>query len=316
MPFFHARDLVAFPGGDNSSDTVINNVHYNKTTLDHFNYTLYSNGTMSNGSSCILTFEPWAPTLLYPNGTFVNRTSCYSPIDPIGERAKIAMGLAVAYGVALFGVLLCLSKHGKLHLPTERRFYPIGRRWQWYWAIFTCATAMISLFVTIDVDRYYLPQLPIVLTSFFWYLMQMGAMAAAWEAVRHWGSWMERQFVDPDPFILPQDDRRSMFEFWIPLGWYFFLWMVRASPSSSTATLADTDCRTSSLLSPETGVVSNTSGIPSKLSTRPSRPPPTAASRPAPFASSSAGASLCFSSVTPSSTTAPATAASSTASSA
>ncbi|KAK1832972.1 hypothetical protein QBC39DRAFT_62527 [Podospora conica] len=225
MPVLDARELIAFPGGDNATDTVINNIHFNKTTLDYFNYTLYSNGTMSNGSSCLLTFEPWAPTLLYPNGTFVNVTWCYNPVNPIGERAKIAIGLAVAYGLAFFCVLICLNKHGKLYLPVERRFYPIGRRWQWYWAIFTCATAMISLFVTIDVDRYYLPQLPIVLTSFFWYLMQMGAMATAWEAVRHWGSWMERQFVDPDPFVLPLDDQRAMFEFWVPLAWYFWVWI-------------------------------------------------------------------------------------------
>lgn len=90
---------------------------------------------------------------------------------------------------------------------------------------------MISLFTAVDVDRYYLPQLPIILTSFFWFLMQMGIMALVWEAVRHWGSWMERQYVDPDPFSLRQEGRRYWVEFWLPLIFYLFLWLVRRSYS-------------------------------------------------------------------------------------
>ncbi|KAL2023294.1 hypothetical protein VTK56DRAFT_3032 [Thermocarpiscus australiensis] len=225
MPLFDARDILAFPGGDNSSDTVIGNVHFNLTTLDFWNYTLYSNGTLSNGSWCVLTFAPYTPSLVLPNGTFVNVTWCYSPVKPIGTRAGIALGYAVLFGIALVLTLVNLSKHGKLHLPATKRFWPIGRRWQWYWAVFVCATAIISTLTSLDVDRYYLPELPIVLTSFFWYLMQIGTMALVWEAVRHWGSWMERQFVDPDPFILRNDDRRSQVEFWLPLWTYFWLWL-------------------------------------------------------------------------------------------
>ncbi|KAK1753703.1 hypothetical protein QBC47DRAFT_386970 [Echria macrotheca] len=225
MPVFNARDIIAFPGGDNSSDTVIGNVHFNKTSLDFWNYTLYSNGTISNGSWCFLTFEPYIPSLVLDNGTFVNATWCYTPVNKIGTRAGIGIGFAVLFAAGLGLTLVTLRKHGRLYLPAEKRFYPIGRRWQWYWAIFSCAAALISLFTNIDVDRYYLPELPIVLTSFFWYLMQMGAMAIVWEAVRHWGSWMERQFIDPDPFSLSQDDRRGMIEFWMPLVFYFWLWI-------------------------------------------------------------------------------------------
>ncbi len=36
---------------------------------------------------------------------------------------------------------------------------------------------------------------------------------------------MERQFVDPNPFVLPQNDRRSKFEFWLPLFFYLWLWL-------------------------------------------------------------------------------------------
>ena len=226
MSLLSARDIVAFPGGDNSSDTIINGVHLNKTTLDFWNYTLFSNGTLSNTSWCILTFSPYTPVGVLDNGTFVNGSWCYRPVYPIGQRASIGIGFASLYAISLALILVCLHKHGKLYLPAAKRFRPIGRRWQWYWAIFACAGALISLFTTIDVDRYFLPQLPIVLTSFFWYLMQIGSMAIVWEAVRHWGSWMERQYIDPDPFLLAHDDRRSKVEFWIPLLFYFWLWMV------------------------------------------------------------------------------------------
>jgi hypothetical protein len=39
------------------------------------------------------------------------------------------------------------------------------------------------------------------------------------------GSWQERQLVDADPYGMPQDDRRSKFEFYIPLVFYFFAWL-------------------------------------------------------------------------------------------
>ncbi|ERS95317.1 uncharacterized protein SPSK_01615 [Sporothrix schenckii 1099-18] len=222
---FDARDILAFPGGSNSSDTLVAGVHFNLTALDFWNYTLFSNGTLSNGSSCFLTFAPYTPKLLFPNGTFINSTSCYSPINPIGTRAKIGIGFAVGYAVALFFVMMNLRKHGRLFLPSEKRFRPIGRRWQWYWGILICVAAFVSLFTNIDVDRYYLPELPIVLTSFFWYLLQMCTMALVWEAVRHWGSWMERQFIDPNPFALGEDGRRYKFELLIPLVFYLFLWL-------------------------------------------------------------------------------------------
>ncbi|KAK3989090.1 hypothetical protein QBC44DRAFT_95327 [Cladorrhinum sp. PSN332] len=220
-----ARDLVAFPGGDNSSDTVLGDVHFNLTTLEHWNYTLFSNGTVSNGSWCYLTFQPWTADLILDNGTWVNGTKCWSPINPIGVRAGVGIGFAVLFGFSLVMTLLALGKHGRLYLPVTKKFYPIGRRWQWYWACWTCATALISLLTVMDVDRYFLPELPVILTSFFWFLMQMGAIAVVWEAVRHWGSWMERQFIDPDPYALRDDDTRSKIEFYLPLIFYLFWWL-------------------------------------------------------------------------------------------
>ncbi|KAK4098551.1 hypothetical protein N658DRAFT_431907 [Parathielavia hyrcaniae] len=225
MALLSAREALTFPGGDNSSDTIINDVHLNLTTLSHWNYTLYSNGSLSNGTWCLLAFQPYTPSYVLPNGTFLNVTWCWTPTHPIDVRGGVAIGYAVLFAIALVLTLVALNKHGRLHLPAEKRFYPIGRRWQWYWGSWVCATAMISLLTSVDVDRYFLPELPIILTSFFWYLMQMGAVALVWEAVRHWGSWMERQFIDPDPFALRDDDKRSKVEFYLPLVFYLFLWL-------------------------------------------------------------------------------------------
>ncbi|XXH01620.1 hypothetical protein Hte_007980 [Hypoxylon texense] len=225
MVLVQVRDLLAFPDGENATDTVIGGIHFNLTTLNFWNYTYYTNNTLSNGSYCFLVDQPYTPPALLLNGTFLNSTSCYLATEPIGNRARAGIGFAVGFALCLVLVLVNLKKHGQLHLPPEKRFIPIGRRWQWYWAIFICAAALIGLFTGIDVDRYRVPQLPIVLNVFFWFLMQMGTMALVWESVRHWGSWMERQYIDPDPFVLRQNDKRGMFEFWLPLFFYFWLWL-------------------------------------------------------------------------------------------
>ncbi|KAK6206882.1 hypothetical protein QIS74_13370 [Colletotrichum tabaci] len=224
MPL-HGRALLGFPPGANASDTVLGGVHFNRTALDFFNYTLYTNGTVSNGSNCYVTEPPYTPVYLFPNGTFVNSTWCYDPINPIGTRAGVGVGVGVVYALALMLVLANLKKHGESHLPATRRFYPVGRRWQWYYAILVCVAAFISLFTNIDVDRFYVIGLPIVINSFFWFLLQQFTMALVWEAVRHWGSWSERQAIDPDPFSLRDGDRRSKVEFWMPLWFYFWLWL-------------------------------------------------------------------------------------------
>ncbi|KAI1196129.1 hypothetical protein F5X97DRAFT_306241 [Nemania serpens] len=221
-----ARDPPVWPPGENANDTVIGGVHFNVTTLNQWNYTLYEgNWTLSNWSRCYLVDQPYTPPLLLSNGTFVNSTWCYLATKPSGPRANTGVGFAVGFALCLVFVLVNLARHGKLYLPASKRFYAIGRRWQWYWAIFICATALIGLFTGIDVDRYRVVELPLILNVFFWYLMNMGSLALVWEAVRHWGSWMERQFIDPNPFVLQQTDRRGMFEFWLPLFFYLWWWL-------------------------------------------------------------------------------------------
>ncbi|KAI9798146.1 MAG: hypothetical protein M1825_005407 [Sarcosagium campestre] len=74
-------------------------------------------------------------------------------------------------------------------------------------------------------DRDYLQNLPIILQSFFYFLMNLGIIAAVWEGVRHWGSWQERQICDRDPFLLPQDDTRGKKEFYLPLIFYLLAFL-------------------------------------------------------------------------------------------
>jgi hypothetical protein len=52
--------------------------------------------------------------------------------------------------------------------------------------VFVAACGMISTITGVDVDRYYLQELPIVLQSFFFLLMVPGTLAMVWEATRHW----------------------------------------------------------------------------------------------------------------------------------
>lgn len=223
----------SFPTGDNSSFTNILGTQFNLTTLTHWNYTFYNtNRTLSNGSNCWLVFEPYTPGLLQ-NGTFLNTSSCYSAILPMGKRSEIGIAFVVLFALSIIFTFINLRKHGRLFLPVEKRFLPIGRRWQWYWMLFVAAMAVISGVSNVDVERYYVTEIPIVVSNFAWFLMLPGTMAIVWESVRHWGSWQERQMVDPNPFLLPRDDPRSKVEFFLPLVFYLFFWLVSISNSRS-----------------------------------------------------------------------------------
>ncbi|KIW02897.1 uncharacterized protein PV09_05946 [Verruconis gallopava] len=224
LPHLFARDVEPFPEGANATDALINGVHYNLTALRHWNYTLYTNNTLSNNSNCYLVFDKYKPVFL-SNGTWINGTTCYVPISAIKERGKLGIAFATLFSVCLLFVLVNLKKHGTQYLREDKRFRLVGRRWQWYWMIFVCACGLIGTISSVDVDRDYLPDIAIILQSFFFCLMYSGTMAAVWEAVRHWGSWQERQIVDRDQFALRQDDRRARREFYMPLIFYLFAWL-------------------------------------------------------------------------------------------
>lgn len=225
MDIVQGRDLVTFPQGDNSSDTIIVGIHWNLTTLQHWNYTYYSNGTFSNGSLCFLIFEPYTPHLLQ-NGTFLNSTSCYSPIEPLKTRSKVGLAFSCLFALSIVFTFINLRKHGRFFLPPERRFRAIGRRWQWYWMLAVAAFAIVSSITGVDVDRYYLPELPLVLSNLFWLLMLPTTMCVVWESVRHWGSWQERQLIDRNAFSLPPNSQRNKIKLLFPLVFYFFACIV------------------------------------------------------------------------------------------
>ncbi|KAF2743708.1 hypothetical protein M011DRAFT_471256 [Sporormia fimetaria CBS 119925] len=224
MPFLQLRELVQYPAGDNVSHTVVNGVHFNLTALQEYHYAVYSNNTISNDTKCYLIFDNFKPHM-FSNGSWINATTCYVPYYSIGARGTASAIVGSLFGLSIIFTLLNLRKHGKLYVREDKRFRVVGRRWQWYWMCFVAACAMISTFTGLDVDRYYLQQIPIILQSFFFILMVPGALAMVWECVRHWGSWQERQIVDREPFSLRQDDRRSKTEFWLPLVFYLFAWM-------------------------------------------------------------------------------------------
>ncbi|KAH0543289.1 hypothetical protein FGG08_002352 [Glutinoglossum americanum] len=218
------RELIQFPDGVNSSDVFINGLHFNRTTLSHWNYTLWSNGTLSNESNCYLVFDQYKPVLL-SNGTFLNATSCYAPINHIKSRAILGLVSACLFAASIVFTLINLRKLGRLYLPSEKRFRAVGRRWQWYWLLVLAAFGCISGFMSIDVNRDYLPNDALIYQSFSYQLMMPALLAAEWEAVRHWGSWNERQIVDDDPNKVPRDGVRERKEFWMPLVFYLFCFM-------------------------------------------------------------------------------------------
>ncbi|KAK2743252.1 hypothetical protein FQN57_004941 [Myotisia sp. PD_48] len=224
MTILSMRELLSFPDGNNATDTIINDIHFNRTALDHFNYTLYSNGTLSNGSNCWLAFEIYKPHMLW-NGTFVNATSCYSPIKGLEARGTTGIAFASLFAATILFLVINLRKHGERLLPLEKRWTILGRRSQWYWMLFLATCGCISCFMSIDVDRDYLQSTAIVLQSFFYHLMLPIMLAVIWEAVRHWGSWQERQILDNDLFTFPAASTREKQELYMPLIFYLFAFL-------------------------------------------------------------------------------------------
>ena len=188
MAVLHTRAQIPFPmNGANSSETIVNGMTYNLTTLKVFNFSLYDNQTISNGSWCYLTrSDVLNMPQIFPNGSIVNGTSCYFPYWGIQQRGTIGIVFGVLYALSIMFTLACLHKHGKLFLPQEKRFRAIGRRWQWYWMLFVAACGIIGSISSIDVDRDYLQGAGIVIQTFFWYLMVPGLLATVWEGARHW----------------------------------------------------------------------------------------------------------------------------------
>ena len=202
----------------NESDVLINNVHFNGTALRHFNYGLYSNGTLSNNSQCFLAFGPYHPAMAFTlpvnltshhghhfngseiNGTntfydwqgaMANATSCYSPVNKMGSHATLDLIFAMFFAISIVMSMGNLHKHGRRYhsaASINRRFASstFGRRAQWFWLLFLAVCATVSCFMGVDVDRDYLQSTPLMLQGLFYVVLTPALMAAVWENVRHW----------------------------------------------------------------------------------------------------------------------------------
>lgn len=146
---------------------------------------IYSNSTLSNVSRCYLVFDDYQPYFV-SNGSVFNGTDCDSPINPIAIRGILGIVSSVFFALAVMFGLSCLRKHGANHLPTEKRFKLVSRRWQWYWLIITGFCGLISGFMAIDVDRDYIQSTALILQSIFYYVMLPTMLAGIWEMTRHW----------------------------------------------------------------------------------------------------------------------------------
>lgn len=236
MTILHIRAATPYEPGDNATDVIVNEVHLNRTTLDLYNYTLYSNGTLSNGTDCYLAFQEFQPRM-DENGTFVNGISCYAPIHGIGRHASIGMAFTAFFAVSMFLTMFNLQKHGRKYLPGRT----MGRRLKWLWLLFVAACGLVSCIMTVDVDRSHIQGPSLILQSVFYTLMTPGLMAAVWEAVRHWytslsahkilknsvltinrASWQERQILDRDPYAFTKRSSRRRQESLLPILFYVF----------------------------------------------------------------------------------------------
>ncbi|KAF7171908.1 hypothetical protein CNMCM6106_006250 [Aspergillus hiratsukae] len=217
MTILYIRAATPYEPGANATDVIVNEVHFNRTTLDLYKYTLYSNGTLSNGTDCYLAFQEFQPRM-EENGTFVNGISCYAPIHGIGQHASIGMVFTAFFALSLFLTSLNLRKHGRKYLPGRTT----GRRLKWLWLLFVAACGLISCIMTVDVDRSHIQGTSLILQSVFYTLMTPGLMAAVWEAVRHWASWQERQILDRDPYAFTKRSSRRRQESFLPFLFYAF----------------------------------------------------------------------------------------------
>jgi len=203
MPLLYVRAVAPFMPGHNATDVVINEIHFNRTALDHYNYTLYTNGTISNGTDCYLAFQHFRPYMFANNGSFINGTSCYAPIHDIGRHAGVGMAFALLFAISIIFNLVGLRKHGRrylpppaddferrlrlnLNLPIDKRWTPVGRRWKWYWLLGLSVIGAVGAFMSIDVDRDHVQSSPLVIQSIFYTLLTPVMMAAVWEGVRNW----------------------------------------------------------------------------------------------------------------------------------
>ena len=196
------------------------------TSTSSHHTAIYGNGTLSNSSShCYLIFGIYDVDF-FPNGTAQNGTKCDTPIRHISMRSGLGLGFGCIFAVLIVLGITCLNKHGSSFLPLEKHFRLVSRRWPWYWYLVAATCGCISGFVSFDIDRVILQGTSLILQNVFYYCTLPAILGAIWEMTRHWGSWCERQLVDEDPWRFVHSDFRSKIEFYLPLVFYLFGFMV------------------------------------------------------------------------------------------
>ncbi|SZE99628.1 unnamed protein product [Blumeria hordei] len=219
-PAIQSKEFFSIQASENFSDDLIRETHWNLSMLNQMNYTLYSNHTLSNESRCILIFETKIPELL-PNGTFINGISCYSPFRPIRARAKIGLVFACFFAFSIIYTIVNLRKLAKRSSPSHQKSDVLGARFQWYWALIATSCALTSSIADVDVDRYYLPELPLVLSSIFWHLTVLASICIIWESIRHWGSVLKKRTEDANYSSFDTSPRKYHIEVLFPVLFYF-----------------------------------------------------------------------------------------------
>lgn len=209
---------------ENFSDDLVRETHWNLSMLNQMNYTLYSNHTLSNESRCFLIFESKIPELL-PNGTFIDGISCYSPLRPIRARAKIGLIFACFFAFSIIYTIVNLRKLAKRSPSSHQKSDVHGARFQWYWALIAASCAVTSSIADIDVDRYYLPELPLILSSIFWHLTVLASICIIWETIRHWGSVLKKRTEDANYSSFGTCPRQYHTEVLLPVLFYFLICM-------------------------------------------------------------------------------------------
>ena len=209
------------------------NITTNTTLLDAFakwNYTLSpTNGTLSNGSNCILAFYPYfndsALTISSENGTILSAAACDSPILAIGPRAGVSIAFAVLCIATIPLTFINLRKHGLALLPRTKRISQIGRRVQYYWLFLTAVTGGIAGFFGIDVDRDYQQGVALAVHGIFWAANGACLLASQWECVRNYGAHAEHVVRERNPSLTDHEIQQRFhgwFAYYAPIPFYLF----------------------------------------------------------------------------------------------
>lgn len=208
MPFVNESQIAAFAA-------------WNYTYL-YDNGTAYFNETLSNGTQCYMLRPPYMPAI-FPNGTVTNSTGCSQPINPMKSHGKTGIAFAALFILLVPFCITALARHGKRAYSAKSKLYPYGKRWEFYWQLFTIIFVMISSFFAIDIDRVVVQSGGFGAYCLFWSAQLPVALAAIWEMSRNWAQVAADTFIADRPEMPLNKHNDSLpikIQFWMPLLFY------------------------------------------------------------------------------------------------